>query len=285
MKGGALGRLGLALVALSPVAAAGWLGAAWARGALGDPARVRRTLERLGIVVGERAIRCERLGHGNMNAVFKVTLSPRGDGAPETLVLKHMLGFGTLLGWGGRELGTMREHPRAIGRAARFHREHAALVALAGAGIRVPRVLGACADEHVIALEWIDGLDLGSALHDQPALAHALGALLRRIHAAGYAMGDANPRNLLVAGGALVPIDLETSHAHATPRQQGFDLAWAAAFLPDAARAELFAGYGARAPVLDAAITDARAHLDRFWPLVDLFAARWRRSQSGPAFS
>jgi len=95
-------------------------------------------------------------------------------------------------------------------------------------------------------------------------------------------MGDANPRNIAVRAGELVPFDLEVSHEGASDRQKGFDLAWASAFLPDdTARAQLFAAYGRRTEALDAAIETTRAHLARFWPLVDFYAWRWRRTDSG----
>jgi hypothetical protein len=283
VKGGALPRLAVELAALAPVAGVAWLGAEWSRARLADPARVRTTLDALGIATRGRTLTCRPLGRGNMNAVVLVTLTeacPSGGRAPERIVLKRMLRFGTLLGWGGRELGTMREHPRPIDRTARWQRELAVRDALVGAVVRVPRCLGASAALHALALEWIDGDSLSSALARGDRLAGALGALLARMHAHGIAMGDANPNNLAVtASGELVPFDLETAHAPATARQQGFDLAWAAAFLPDArAHAELADAYGPVAAPIAAARAAAQAHLDRYWPLVDVFARRWRRA-------
>jgi len=284
MKGAGLVPLGVAIAALSPLAALGWIEAAWTRKQLAKPARVRRTLEELGIATAGKRVECRRLGQGEMNAVFLVEL--HGAGAPERIVLKHTLRFGTLLGWAAREFGAMREYPRALGRRARFAREVRALRELRAAGIAVPRCLGTSARSLAMALEWIDGPSLAFELArgDASALAGELGTLLARMHARGLAMGDANPRNVAVAHRGLVPFDLEVSHPVAGERARGFDIAWASAFLPsDAAREAFFAAYGPRTTELDAAIAAARTHLARFWPLVDLYAWRWRRADSGRA--
>ena len=280
MKG--LPRLGLAVAALSPLAAARWVGAEWTRKRLARPERVRATLEELGISTAGKRVECRRLGQGEMNAVFLVEL--HGDGEPEKIVLKHTLRFGTLLAWAAREFGAMREYPRALGRRARFAREVRALRELHAAGVAVPRCLGASERSLAMALEWIDGPSLAYefARGDASALAGELGTLLARVHARGLAMGDANPRNVAVGARGLVPFDLEVSGDG--ERARGFDLAWASAFLPsDAARAAMFAAYGERTPALDDAIAAARAHLARFWPLVDFYAWRWRRADSGRA--
>ena len=282
MKGGGLARLGVAVAALSPLAALGWVEAEWTRKRLARPERVRATLEELGIATAGKRVECRRLGQGEMNAVFLVELY--GDGEPEKIVLKHTLRFGTLLGWAAREFGAMREYPRTLGRRARFAREVRALRDLHEAGIAVPRCLAASERSLAMALEWIDGPSLAYefARGDSSALAGELGALLARMHARGLAMGDANPRNVAVGAHGLVPFDLEVSDE--TERARGFDLAWASAFLPsDAARDAFFAAYGALTPGLESAMTAARAHLARFWPLVDFYAWRWRRADSGRA--
>ncbi len=263
-------RLAAAAAVLWPVALAGWAGAQWSRRRLVKLERVQATLDALGI--RGRAVACRRLGHGEMNAVLLVTLE-----SGERLVLKHALRFGTFLGWAAREFGAMREYPRALGRTARHAREAAALDQLARAGLPAPHCLGR--DDLVLALEWIDGTDLARELARRPELAGELGRLLARMHAHGLAMGDANPRNFAVTAAGIVPFDLEVSHAAASSAQKGFDLAWAAAFLPDEhARMRFFAAYGRRDAALDAGISAARAHLARYQPLVTLFARRWREA-------
>ncbi len=285
MKGSRLVALGLSIAALSPLALAGWLGAELQRRHLGRPARVRRTLRELGIPARGH-IACRRLGQGAMNAVFLVEIGGSAAGGGKRIVLKHTLRFGTLLGWVAREVGAMREYPRDLRRNERFIREVRALHALAAAGVPVPHCLAASDRSHAMALEWIDGPALAFELGKRPELAADFGALLARMHAEGVAMGDANPRNVAVNARGLVPFDLEVSHARATEREKGFDLAWAAAFLPDdAARATFFAGYGPRSQALDAAIDNARTHLAGFWPLVDIAAKRWRRDDTGRTFA
>ena len=274
-RGRGLVRLAAATLALWPVALAGWLGAEVARRRLARPDRVRATLATVGIDVRGRRVACRPLGHGNANAVVAVTLDD-----DTRLVLKHSLAFGTFLGWASRGFGVMCLYPRAMGRTARYRREVRALAELRSAGIPTPRCLGANARARVLALEWIEGRDLAVEVARRPALAGELGRLLARIHALGFALGDANPRNFAVtAGDRIVPFDLETALPNATSAQQGFDLAWAAAFLPDElARARMFAAYGARSPELDAGVAAAAAHLAGYWPLVDLFARRWREA-------
>lgn len=282
MKGGGLVPLGLSLAALSPIALAGWLGAQWKRARLARPARVKQTLAELGIDVTDKHVECRRLGQGASNAVYVVTLT--GGGETRRFVLKHTLGFGTLLGRVSRAVGTMRAYPRELGRRARFARELGALRALGRAGVAVPRCLGASARSYAMAMEWIEGPTLAFELGRRPELAGALGKLLAQIHARDLALGDANPRNVAVTPAGLVPFDLEVSHAHASDDQKAFDLAWAAAFLPDdAARAAMFEAYGERSIALDASVAAAREHLLRFWPLVDLYAWRWRRDDAGKA--
>ncbi len=281
MRGAGLFPLGVAVAALSPVALVGWLGAEWTRSRLARPEPVRRTLAELGIDTAGKRIACKRLGQGEMNAVFLVTLT--GDGETRRLVLKHTLRFGTLLGWVVREIGAMREYPADMTRDRRFAREVHALRELDRAGVPVARCLGSSSRARVVALEWIEGPALAYALARRPALAGDLGKLLARMHACELAMGDPNPRNVAVdARDELVPFDFEVSHARATSRQKGFDLAWASAFLPDdAARASFFAAYGPRSLELEAGIASARGHLARFWPLVDFYAWRWRRADAG----
>src|SRR5262249_18385005 len=157
-------------------ALAGWLGAEWTRARLGRPERVRRTLAELGISAHGKGLECRRLGHGEMNAVYLVTLT--GDGEAQRLVLKHTLPFGTLLADVARQGGAMRDRPRDLRRRVRFARELRALRELARAGVPVPRCLAASARSCVIALEWIDGPALAFELARRPALAAEFGALL-----------------------------------------------------------------------------------------------------------
>jgi hypothetical protein len=286
-RGGGLLPLALGVVVLSPVALVGWLAAELWRLRLARPARVRSTLAQLGLgaLARGRTVRGRRIGQGDMNAVLRVTLSRPGE-PDRHLVLKHLLRFGTLLAWTARELGATREYPRPLGATARTIREVRAMGRLRRASVAAPRCLGFSVRRRVEAMEWIEGGDLAAALPHDPRLPEALGQLLARMHAAGVAMGDANPRNMAVDGaGRIVPFDLELSHlgGEATCTKRGFDLAWAAAFLPEEGRARLFDAYGARSPALEQAVVDARVHLVRFHPLIDWFARRWSAPRAAVA--
>ncbi len=281
--GGALLPLGLAIAALCPLALVGWLSAEVSRRWLARPARVRRTLATLGLDDWTRdaTLAARRIGKGRMNAVIDVTIVRTGD-APRRLVLKHLLWFGTLLGWVARHLGATREYPEEAGRVARTRREVRALLQLGREGLPVPRLLGCSLRHHVVAMTFIEGEELAPALVREPRLVEELGALLARLHGAGLSTGDANPENMAVdRRGKIVLFDLEQSHFGAATdwRKRGFDLAWAAAFLAtDLDRARFYAAYGARPAPLDAAIADANRHLRRFSPLVEWYGQRWRRA-------
>jgi len=283
-RGGALLPLVLAVIVLSPLALGGWLCAEWSRRWLARPRRVRRTLERLGLaaLAEGRVLSARRINKGRMNAVLLVTATRAGE-EPRTLVLKHLLRFGTLLGWAARTVGATTEYPRAQGATARTVREARALVRLHRLGFPTPRCLAVSVRERVVAMEHVAGAELAREAARAPDLAGALGQLLARMHAADYSMGDANPENMLVDGqGRIVPLDLEQSHfgAETTWRRRGFDLAWAAAFLAsDEQRRSFLDAYGARPAALEEATVAARTHLARFSPIVELYGRRWR----GPA--
>jgi hypothetical protein len=198
----------------------------------------------------------------------------RAGGQPR-LVLKHMLAFGTLLGWAARAFGATREYPAAQNRRARSMREIRALLRLRRWGFPTSRCLGFSLRHHVVAMEYVAGAPLGPSLS---ARAGDLGRMLAAMHARGYSMGDANPENMIVSD-HIVPFDFEQSHFAADDAQKGFDLAWAAAFLAcDADRARFYAAYGPRPRTLTAATRSADAHLLGFQPIVEHYGRKWRRA-------
>jgi tRNA A-37 threonylcarbamoyl transferase component Bud32 len=280
-RGGGILPLALVILALAPIALVAWSLAEISRRWLARPVIVRRTLARLGLAdrARGRTLTVERINQGDMNAVLLVTIE-----GGERIVLKHLLRFGTLLAWVAREFGATREYPRALDVVTRAIREVRAASRMRRAGIHAPRRLGFSLRHRVIAMEWIEGDDLAAALPRDPSLAPRLGTLLRAMHGVGIAMGDANPRNFAVDGaGRIVPFDLELTHLgpKATARKKGFDLAWAAAFLPDdESRARFLSGYGAPPAGTAIAIRRAEAHLLRFAPLIDWFARRWSGRRS-----
>jgi hypothetical protein len=280
-RGGALLPLAVAVIALSPLALVEWLGAAFARRRLVHPARVRRSLEEVGLgrVADGCSVSARRIAKGRMNAVLLVTLA-REDGEARTLVLKHLLRFGTLLGWAARMFGATREYPTAQDATARAVREVRALLRLRRWGFATPRCLGFSLRQRIVAMEHVVGLPLAEQMMRDPALVPQLGSLLARMHAHDFSTGDANPENMLVdASGRIVPLDFEQAHfgLQTTWARKGFDVAWAGAFLAaDEERARLLAAYGPCPAPLAAATRAARAHLDRFCPIVDWYGRRWR---------
>jgi hypothetical protein len=242
---------------------------------------VRRSLDAVGLgrLADGCSVSARRIAKGRMNAVLLVTLV-RGDGEARTLVLKHLLRFGALLGWAARRFGATREYPTAQDATSRAVREVRALLRLHRWGFPTPRCLGFSLRERIVAMDHVEGLPLAEQMMRQPALVAQLGALLARMHAHDVSTGDANPENMLVdASGRIVPLDFEQAHfgAQTTWARKGFDLAWAGAFLAsDGERARFLAAYGPRAVPLADAIRGAGAHLDRFAPIVDWYGRKWR---------
>jgi hypothetical protein len=210
-------RPAIAILVLLPLRVVAWLAAHVQRRWLSQEKRVRETLAALGLgpLIAGREIAVRRIGKGHMNAVLAVSFDDRA------LVLKHMLGMGTLS-------RTVREVL-----ALRFLRRHR---------VPAPKVLGYDVRRRVIALSWIDGVDLSTRLDDRAA---DLGRLLARMHALGLAMGDVKPIHFVLdRDERIVPVDLGEAHLRATPAQCAFDLACACAFLHDGlSRARLLEAY------------------------------------------
>ncbi|MBL8861418.1 MAG: phosphotransferase [Planctomycetes bacterium] len=134
----------------------------------------------------------------------------------------------------GRAVGRWRDRRRA-------RREARRLTALAAAGVPVPRVLGVAetAGGVELRLELLEsarpvstalaaGLAAGRAI-EGPGLARALGTLLARLHAAGFAHGDLHAGNALLDGqGRAWIVDAAAIRA-ATPARVARDLVRAAA--------------------------------------------------------
>jgi MoaA/NifB/PqqE/SkfB family radical SAM enzyme len=280
-RGGGLLPLALALVVLSPLAVIGWLGAEWSRRWLARPSRVRRSLAalRLAPLADGWSISARRINKGRMNAVLLVTLTRDGE-PPHQIVLKHLLRFGTLLGWAARRFGATPEYPERPGAVARCAREVRALLRLHRRGFRVPACLGYDLRRRVIAMEYVQGSELAPELGRNPSAVDDLGRILGQMHGAHYSMGDANPENMAVdAAGRIVFYDFENSlfGREVTSTKMGFDLAWAGAFLAgDRERDRLRAAYGPCPAELNEAIVAARRHISRFSPLVEWYGRRWR---------
>jgi tRNA A-37 threonylcarbamoyl transferase component Bud32 len=160
----------------------------------------------------------ECLHENARRAIFRVRLPGRS-----VLVKQFRVGSGR---------HPLRERWKArIGRAP-AEREWRALVALRAAGLPVPAplALGAQPDgDRLLVLEWIDGVPLAQALlarfARRRAIVTELGALLRRVHEAGFAHGDLHAGNVLVASGGPVLLDWQHAPRHARAAAKRADLA------------------------------------------------------------
>src|SRR5688572_7605923 len=100
---------------------------------------------------------------------------------------------------------------------ATAQREWRTLVRLRAAGLPVPAPLAhvrIASGEHVMVMEWIEGVPLATALADRAqrrSLLAALAALVRKLHDAGWVHRDLHRENVLVAGAAPVLIDLQAA--------------------------------------------------------------------------
>jgi hypothetical protein len=285
-RGGGLVPFALAMLAVSPLALVAWVAAEVARHRLPQPGQVRRALRILGLahLAQGCAIAVRRINRGRSNAVVLVTLTAPGR-RPRHLVIKRLLWFGTILGWVGRRFGATRACPAATGTRARTTREVRALLRLHRRGFPVPACLGFSVRDRLLAMEYVPGAPLAPALVRRPGLVGELGRLLARMHATGFALGDANPENMAVdAHGRIVLYDFE--HAEGGDHRwyrKGFDLAWVGAFLAtDDDRRRLLGAYGPRPGGLTAAIASARLHLHRFSPVIDWYGRGWRVEPAAP---
>jgi len=110
-------------------------------------------------------------------------------------------------------------------------REWRTLKRLRSAGLSVPAPLAhlqLATGEHVVVTEWLEGRPLGEALPASPrsrrSLLTAVGALVRRLHGAGWVHRDLHGENVLVAGVAPVLVDLQAAARRIGERARMRDL-------------------------------------------------------------
>jgi tRNA A-37 threonylcarbamoyl transferase component Bud32 len=271
-------RLGIGLLAISPVFGGAYARAVLARRKFANDTSARRALDDLGLhAPGPLSVRM--LGTGKSNAVIAV------DAADGTrIVLKRALAFGSVMAWGARHFGANYVYAPEVAGSARITREAAALRFLDAHGILVPRCLAAAPDRGLLALAWVDGTPAAVALRRTPGetLAKEIGALFRRVHELGVTLADGHPGNMLVEDGTgrLVIFDLEFAETSgSTPARRGFDLAYAAVLMPtEAQRAAMLDAYGPRTVDEAEALVTAEQHLRKFGRLLEMERARWDRA-------
>jgi tRNA A-37 threonylcarbamoyl transferase component Bud32 len=142
-------------------------------------------------------------------------LTFRGGGRERSVVLKNFSDIRSLkwalLGVWAAAANKFRMTP-----LARLDREYAVTRALRAAGVLVPAIIAVSPDVRVLVKEFVDGVPLSKAIGN-PARpgAEALsqvasyGRLIAKVHAAGFALGDAKASNVIVSPQGLYLTDLE----------------------------------------------------------------------------
>jgi len=102
---------------------------------------------------------------------------------------------------------------------SRLEREYGMTLRLNSIGILVPRVLAVAPAERILVKEFVSGPTLASVINSFLKGARgglesvsAYGEVIARIHAAGIALGDSKPSNVVVAGDGLYLTDLEQAY-------------------------------------------------------------------------
>jgi tRNA A-37 threonylcarbamoyl transferase component Bud32 len=103
---------------------------------------------------------------------------------------------------------------------ARLDREYSMTGQLRKAGVQVPAILAAAPGERILVKEFIVGPTLSEVIDglmkgDLEGIGYvsAYAELMAKVHAAGYALGDAKASNVVVSSGGLYLTDLEQSVA------------------------------------------------------------------------
>lgn len=167
---------------------------------------------------------CEFTEEG-LGQVYSTTRMVRTGGPPEMrFVLKHFADIRSMK-WALLGLWAS-ERKFSMSPQSRLHREYSAMRRLREMGIETPRVLGVALKEKTLVREYVDGVPLSQEVEEalkgrSSEMRHIAlyGALLARVHEAGYALGDAKAGNVIVQGDRLVLADLEQSI-------EGGDTAW-----------------------------------------------------------
>ncbi len=99
---------------------------------------------------------------------------------------------------------------------ARMHREYTASLRLREAGVQTPRIIGAAIDDKVLVREFVEGRPLSKIIDEvlkgrssDVSDVERYGAVMGKVHAAGFAVGDSKAENVIVHGGDAYITDLE----------------------------------------------------------------------------
>jgi bifunctional N6-L-threonylcarbamoyladenine synthase / protein kinase Bud32 len=136
----------------------------------------------------------------------------------------------------GREVVAKRRLPKAYRHPdldARLRRERTRLESqilqeVRAAGVTAPAVIDVDVADATVRMARIGGIRLRDALEQEPAriaeLCHAFGALVGRLHAAGFVHGDLTTSNVHVDAGRLVLLDFGLAQRSREIEELGVDL-------------------------------------------------------------
>ncbi|HUK79855.1 MAG TPA: hypothetical protein VLU91_04255, partial [Nitrososphaerales archaeon] len=102
---------------------------------------------------------------------------------------------------------------------SRLEREYGMTLRLQSMGILAPRVLAVAPGERIMVKDFIRGPTLANEINSYLKGAHeglrsvsAYGDVIARVHAAGVALGDSKPSNVIIASDGLYLTDLEQAY-------------------------------------------------------------------------
>ena len=142
-------------------------------------------------------------------------LTFRGGGRETSVVLKNFSDIRSLkwalLGVWAAAASKFRLTP-----LARLDREYSVTRALRAAGVRVPNIIAVSPDVRILVKEFVEGETLAKAIDDFSKVGAgellgvaSYGKLMAKVHATGFALGDAKASNVIVSPRGLTLTDLE----------------------------------------------------------------------------
>ncbi|MGC9208570.1 MAG: nucleotidyltransferase domain-containing protein [Nitrososphaeria archaeon] len=112
----------------------------------------------------------------------------------------------------------------------RMYNEYTGSVRLRSMGISIQNIIAVHLKKKLLVKEYIEGRSLLDYIREASEsgialqLVAAVAGVLRRIHDAGFAMGDSKPENFLVSGDKVYIVDLEQFRDAADNEDKGWDV-------------------------------------------------------------
>jgi len=172
-----------------------------------------------------QAERSYRIG-GALNPLYGIKVVESGG---KRYVIKEFKGKSEMkwyvLGIVGRPVKPFEMSP-----LRRMYNEYTGSVRLRGMGISVQNIIAVHLKKKILVKEYIEGKSLLDYIRENSQFEIALkfvaavAGVLRRIHDAGFAMGDSKPENFLVSGDRVFIVDLEQFRDAAGYDDKGWDV-------------------------------------------------------------